>query len=232
MEQAWQVLRREAAGLWDAALAGASWCSPAAPAAAQLRRSRSPRSCRRRRPTSAARQRPHPVHGVPPRPGTRSWRPTGSPRSTTTAGRPTSTGGAGRWATSPSRSPAYLNRDCGSITFDHQGRVMSVCVGAPGPSSTCSTPPRWRRWRRSRSRRASTRRRNLFQDFTGGGYFYLDNQDRVVTATTTHHIYVIAETPGAPGFTLVRDYRPQPGAHRRARTSARRCRTRTGCSGS
>ena len=47
---------------------------------------------------------------------------------------------------------------------------------------------------------------NVFQDFTGGGYFYLDAHDRVVTATTTHHIYVIAETAGTPGFTLVHDY--------------------------
>src|SRR5579884_4307620 len=47
---------------------------------------------------------------------------------------------------------------------------------------------------------------NIFQDFTGGGYFYLDNKDQVVAATTTHHIYVIAETPGSPGFTLVHDY--------------------------
>jgi hypothetical protein len=48
---------------------------------------------------------------------------------------------------------------------------------------------------------------NLFQDYTGGGYFYLDNRERVVTATTTHHIYVVAETRGAtPGFKLQRDY--------------------------
>jgi hypothetical protein len=47
---------------------------------------------------------------------------------------------------------------------------------------------------------------NIFQDFTGGGYFYLDNQDQVVTSTTSHHVYVIAETAGAPGFTLVHDY--------------------------
>jgi len=47
---------------------------------------------------------------------------------------------------------------------------------------------------------------NIFQDFTGGGYFYLDNHDRVVTSTTTHHILVIAETAGAPGFRLMHDY--------------------------
>jgi hypothetical protein len=46
---------------------------------------------------------------------------------------------------------------------------------------------------------------NIFQDFTGGGYFYLDRSNRVVTSTTTHHIWVIAET-GSPGFRLVHDY--------------------------
>src|SRR5207302_914958 len=34
----------------------------------------------------------------------------------------------------------------------------------------------------------------------------LDNQDRVVTSTTTHHIYVIGESSGGPGFTLLHDY--------------------------
>jgi hypothetical protein len=47
---------------------------------------------------------------------------------------------------------------------------------------------------------------NFFQDFTGGGYFYIDGQDRVIAGTTTRHIYVIAERPGSPGFTLAHDY--------------------------
>src|SRR5262249_54849614 len=45
---------------------------------------------------------------------------------------------------------------------------------------------------------------NVFQNFTGGGYFYLDNQDRVVVGTTTRHILVIAER--GSGFALVHDY--------------------------
>ena len=45
---------------------------------------------------------------------------------------------------------------------------------------------------------------SVFQDFTGGGYFYLDARDRVVTATTTRHILVIADT--GTGFTQVADY--------------------------
>ena len=47
---------------------------------------------------------------------------------------------------------------------------------------------------------------NIFQDFSNGGYFYLDNHDQVVTATTTQHIYVIGETAGGAGFALVHDY--------------------------
>jgi hypothetical protein len=96
--------------------------------------------------------------------------------------------------------------DCGSITFDRAGRIVSVCVGLSGPRlymfdpktlatlATFALPPR------------QDLPTNPFQDYTGGGYFYLDNHDRVVTATTTKHILLIAENAGAPGFTLVRDY--------------------------
>ena len=107
---------------------------------------------------------------------------------------------------SPQTISNSIQHDCGSITFDRQGRVISICVGASGPQlymfdpntldtlATFSLPPR------------QGVPSNPFQDFTGGGYFYLDNQDRVVTSTTTHHVLVIAETPGAPGFQLVHDY--------------------------
>ncbi|MBV9309990.1 MAG: hypothetical protein JOZ73_04120 [Solirubrobacterales bacterium] len=105
---------------------------------------------------------------------------------------------------SPKTLSALLQRDCGSITFDRKGRIVSICVGASGPQlymldpntlatlATFSLPTR------------QDVPSNLFQDFTGGGYFYLDNQDRVVTSTTTKHIYVISER--GTGFTLTRDY--------------------------
>ena len=107
---------------------------------------------------------------------------------------------------SPHAASSYIQHDCGSITFDRQGRVLSVCVGTGGPElymfdpntlatlATFMLPPR------------QSVPSNIFQDFTGGGYFYLDNQDRVVASTTTHHVYVIAENSGSPGFTLVHDY--------------------------
>ncbi len=70
--------------------------------------------------------------------------------------------------------------------------MISICVGLSGPElymfdpntletlATFNLPPR------------QSVPSNIFQDFTGGGYFYLDNQDRVVAATTTHHVLVIA----------------------------------------
>ena len=45
---------------------------------------------------------------------------------------------------------------------------------------------------------------NIFNDFAGGGYFYLDNRDRAVVPTTTRHVFVVAV--GAAGFTQERDY--------------------------
>jgi hypothetical protein len=114
---------------------------------------------------------------------------------------------AGPLGRSPSLSSTLLTRDCGSIAFDSRGRLVSICIGATGPElymfdpRTLATlaafvlPPR-----------QSLPGGSIFEDFGGGGYFYLDSRDRVVTATTTRHIYVIAETPSGTGFTQVGDY--------------------------
>jgi hypothetical protein len=101
--------------------------------------------------------------------------------------------------------------DCASVTFDSRGRIVTVCVGLQGPSfgtagllmldpTTLDTlahfdlPPR------------QPGAGNPFQDFSSGGYFYLDNHDRAVVPTTTRHIFVIAETGAQPGFIQQADY--------------------------
>src|SRR5260221_368755 len=128
--------------------------------------------------------------------GTSRWSASGSPETTTSETAGCSPGRSRKTISAPALGA------CGSITFDGQGRVVSVCVGVSGPQlymfdpntlatlATYSLPPR------------QSVPTNTFQDFTGGGYFYLDNQDPVVTSTTTKHILVIAETPGTPGFSL------------------------------
>jgi hypothetical protein len=127
------------------------------------------------------------------------------------------------WQTDTNRLPGPLGRDmkrvsashvsdCASVTFDSKGRIVTVCVGLQGPGTggaglnlidpqTLDTlakydlPPR--------QPGVAT---NVLTDFAGGGYFYLDNQDRAIVPTTTRHLFVVAETLDSPGFTLQRDY--------------------------
>ena len=86
-------------------------------------------------------------------------------------------------------------------------RSASVC---PDPSCTCLTPTRWRAGH-VLAAAAPGRAENLFQDFTGGGYFYLDTRPGG-HLDDTRHIYVIAETRGRAGLQARPRLRPQQGA--------------------
>jgi hypothetical protein len=146
-----------------------------------------------------------PVTGVPPTPQNPFMAPNGQSEIHDDGWQTDAYTTAGPLGKNPVVGSSELIRDCGSITFDSTGRIVSVCVGVSGPElfmidpktlatlATYPLPPR-----------QSLVESNLFQDFTGGGYFYLDNRDRVVVGTTTRHILVIAER-GA-GFSLVHDY--------------------------
>ncbi len=115
---------------------------------------------------------------------------------------------AGPLGRSPRTFSNLIGRLCGSIAFDSRGRLVSVCIGGDGPRlfmfdpktldvlAQFALPPR----------APPAPGTSLFQDFTGGGYFFLDNRDRVWSATTTRHVWVIAERRGSPGFVLRRDY--------------------------
>ncbi|HTU98353.1 MAG TPA: hypothetical protein VMF14_21060 [Solirubrobacteraceae bacterium] len=147
---------------------------------------------------------PHPITGIPRTPSNRFMAPNGRSEIHDDAWQTDAYTWAGPLGRSPVVSSTLVNHDCGSITFDAQGRIVSVCVGLAGPElymfdphtlatlATFDLPPR------------QSLPTNPFQDFTGGGYFYLDNGNRVVTSTTTRHILVIGET--ASGFAQERDY--------------------------
>jgi hypothetical protein len=126
------------------------------------------------------------------------------------------------WQTDTNRLPGPLGKsmtrvssshtaDCGSVTFDSKGRIVTVCVGLQGPNGggaglhlidpkTLDTLAKY-----DLPPRQPGVPSGLFTDFSGGGYFYLDNQDRAIIPTTTRHLYVMAET-AQPGFVLQRDY--------------------------
>jgi hypothetical protein len=157
---------------------------------------------------------PNPIGGIPPTPQNAFMAPNGKSEIHDDGWQTDVSTWGGPLGRSPRTFSNWLaaglppgpGRDCGSITFDGQGRVISICIGASGPQlymfdpktletlATFMLPPR------------QDVPGNIFQDFTGGGYFYLDNHDRVVVGTTTKHIYVIAETSGQPGFALAHDY--------------------------
>lgn len=106
------------------------------------------------------------------------------------------------------RASNFFAHECASISFDTQGRIVTICVGLEAPIlqlldpatlevlASMPLPPR---------QPQTTGGLNPFQTFSGGGYFYLDHRDRVVTPTTTRHVQVIAQTQ-APGFEVVADH--------------------------
>jgi hypothetical protein len=108
------------------------------------------------------------------------------------------------------RRSTFQGSECASVTFDRAGRIVSICVGLDHPRlvlldpgtldllASFDLPPR----------QVNSSSSNPFTDFSGGGYFYLDQNDRAVIPTTTRHIWVIGETSSVagPGFALERDY--------------------------
>jgi hypothetical protein len=147
----------------------------------------------------------HPIRGVPRTPRNPFMAPNGTSEIHDDAWQTDVSRWGGPMGRRPETISNYIQRDCGSITFDRRGRVVSICIGASGPELYMFDPRTLATLATFALPRRQSVPSNPFQDFTGGGYFYLDNRDQVVCATTTRHIYVIGETSG-PGFTLRHDY--------------------------
>lgn len=100
----------------------------------------------------------------------------------------------------------FFAKECASITFDSRGRIMTICVGLDRPVLALLDPdtlvPLATYELPARQPGGGG---NPFTDFSGGGYFYLDDRDRAIMSTTDRHVYVIAQTAG-PGLERVADY--------------------------
>jgi hypothetical protein len=105
-----------------------------------------------------------------------------------------------------STSAMYGVEECATAAFDAAGRLVALCGNLLGPVLHLLDPV---------SLKATTTfklpGRNLasganpLSDLCGGAYFYLDNLDRAVVATTNRHIEVVAES-GPSSFVLQRSY--------------------------
>jgi len=149
---------------------------------------------------------PAPIRGLPPIPHNPFMAPNGKSEIHDDGWQTDASAWGGPLGRAPRTTSSLIVRDCGSITFDSRGRVISVCIGLSGPELYMFDPATLATLATFSLPLRQGLPSNTFQDFTGGGYFYLDNHDRVIAGTTTRHIYVIAEDPGSPGFTLEHDY--------------------------
>jgi len=107
-----------------------------------------------------------------------------------------------------SSSGSASNGICSTIAFDSRGRIVTVCVSTVAPPQARLIDPD------SLAVLATYQLPDApkvddtpnYQNFSAGGYFYLDNRDRLVIPTRTNHIFLLGQTADGSAFRLVRDY--------------------------
>jgi hypothetical protein len=98
---------------------------------------------------------------------------------------------------------------CSAMTFDRRGRMLTVCPSSVAPPVLRMIDPHTLAVRASLTLPAGgplPAGTPAYQNFTGGGYFFLDQRDRVWSATKTNHLWVIAANRAGTAFRRVRDY--------------------------
>jgi hypothetical protein len=112
--------------------------------------------------------------------------------------------GAPALTTTSGAMPAAL---CGSLTFDRAGRILSVCPSIASPITARVIDPRTLTVTASYVLGTpNPAGPTAFQNFTGGGYFFLDGRDRIWSATKSSHLVVLAENATGTKLSKVADY--------------------------
>ncbi len=109
----------------------------------------------------------------------------------------------------PATLSTAIGRVCITITFDRLGRLVASCSSLAGPRLYMFDPKTLDELAEfDLPYVAPPPGQDPTTNSAGGVYFYLDNRNRVVIATTTNHIWRIAEAPkGQPlGFVLDEDW--------------------------
>jgi hypothetical protein len=105
-------------------------------------------------------------------------------------------------------SEAKPARLCGSLAFDTHGRIVSVCPSiAGGPEVRVMDPNTLATLATFALPDApNPPGTKMFQNFSGGGYFFLDGQNRLWVPTKTDHIFVISESLDGTSLAQTGDY--------------------------
>jgi len=112
--------------------------------------------------------------------------------------------GAGSVAVSGSMPPAL----CGSLTFDSHDRIVSVCPSLVAPPVARVIDPQTLEILASYEMPSAPDPvgQKAYQNFAGGGYFFLDAQDRIWSATKTSHLFVLKVADDGTAITKVDDF--------------------------
>ena len=117
------------------------------------------------------------------------------------------------WAGPLGRSPVASSNAmppalCGSLTFHSHGYIVSVCPSLIAPPQVRVIDPQSLELLATYDmpNAPSPPGTKAYQDFAGGGYFFLDGRDRVWSSTKTSHLFVLQVAPDGRSITKVRDY--------------------------
>ncbi|MFD7199362.1 hypothetical protein [Streptomyces sp. NPDC059893] len=116
-------------------------------------------------------------------------------------------GPLGNTPTASSEKMAALGGECATVTFDKDGRIVTVCGTFTGflvkllDPQTLETLAEYKLPQRPSTVEAITRLdfSKIFKDTSGGAYSYLDNEDRLVLADSRQHIVRLAHEQAADG---------------------------------
>ncbi len=108
---------------------------------------------------------------------------------------------AGPLGHSPEVSSTFLAAECGTVTFDKEGRIIVVCAAKNRITAYILNPVSL-----ETLAKFSLPAQGGNGGFGAGGYFFLDSEDRAVIPTRGRDIWRIKEVNGPGGLQLVRDH--------------------------
>jgi hypothetical protein len=117
------------------------------------------------------------------------------------------------WAGPLGNPPAAISEAmppalCGSLTFHSRGYIVSVCPSLIAPPQVRVIDPQTLELLATfdMPNAPDPPGTKAYQNFAGGGYFFLDGLDRVWSSTKTSHLFVLQVAQDGRGITKVRDY--------------------------
>ncbi len=104
-------------------------------------------------------------------------------------------------------SGSAANGVCSTIAFDSRGRIVTVCVSTIAPPQARIVDPYTLEVIDTYDlpNAAPVGNTPAYQNFSAGGYFYLNNRNQLVIPTRTNHILILGQTPDGSEFQLVDD---------------------------